>query len=1063
MDARDTVPIPQPKGWPVVGNLSEIDPELPIRSLCNLAKTYGEIYSLTIFGKKRVVISSQRLLAEVCDEKRFGKIVSAGLAELRNGIHDGLFTAQNDEENWHLAHRVLVPAFGPLNISSMFDDMKDIASQLVLKLARYGPDYKIPATEDFTRLTLDTLALCAMDYRFNSFYTEEQHPFISAMVSFLKHGDARSRRPAYLAPFYRADDAQFHKDIDYMRNLSQEIVDRRLQHPEDKKDLLNAMVNGKDPKTGKKLSTDTIIDNMITFLIAGHETTSGLLSFLFYFLIKNPETYRKAQAEVDQIIGTESIQAHHVNELPYITACLREALRLQPTAPAFTTHALSDTTLGGKYFAGTDVPIVALLPEVQRDPAVYGNDAEEFKPERMLDENFNKLPTGAWKPFGNGARGCIGRPFAWQEAMMVTAMLLQYFDLTQDPSYELAIKSTLTIKPKDYFMQAKLREGWTATKVEQHLSGSVRTDGSGGRQPAAAKPLADGKPLTVLFGSNSGTCEAFAQILATDAAAHGFKAEVRTLDEAKQDLPKDQPVAIITASYEGAPCDNAARFYDWLQSLEEGVKVESQYAVFGCGHSDWKATFHKIPNAIDSTLESHGAQRLCERGNADAAKGDMMSAFQTWEDEQFWPGVKRTFGGEDAAESSGISQSLDITVTSRRASQLRADVSEAKVVATRSLTAEGVPEKRHIELQLPSEMTYRAGDYLAVLPMNPAESIHRVMLRFGLPWDAMLTFSSKNNTVFPTDAPLSAHNLFAAYVELGQPTTKRSVNMLVEASKDEDTKKQLQEILSGDFDAHITQKRVSLLDLLERFPSIDLPLGAFVASLISMRVRQYSISSSPLADPHKVTLTYAILEADSYSGQHKHVGVASNYLSHLQPGDIVHVAVKPSHQAFHPPTDAEKTPVLMFCAGTGLAPFRSFIQERAAQIGAGRELAPAQLYYGCRHPEKDLLYASELKRWEAMGAVKIYYAFSQASEQSDGHKHIVDALRANKKDLFNLWDKGARVFVCGSRDLGEGVRKVVLDLAMERAAEKGKETSLEKAEAWFDSVRNERYSTDVFT
>jgi cytochrome P450 / NADPH-cytochrome P450 reductase len=167
IDIRDTTPIPQPAGWPIVGNLTDVDPELPILSLQQLGEKYGEIFSLTTFGQKRVFVTSQRLLEELCDEKRFGKLVAGPLKELRNGIHDGLFTAQNDEANWGSAHRVLVPAFGPLNISAMFDDMKDIASQLILKWARF-PDYKIPTTDDFTRLTLDTLALCAMDYRFNS-------------------------------------------------------------------------------------------------------------------------------------------------------------------------------------------------------------------------------------------------------------------------------------------------------------------------------------------------------------------------------------------------------------------------------------------------------------------------------------------------------------------------------------------------------------------------------------------------------------------------------------------------------------------------------------------------------------------------------------------------------------------------------------------------------------------------------------------------------------------------------------------------------------------------------
>ncbi|KAK0789173.1 hypothetical protein LTR02_012178 [Friedmanniomyces endolithicus] len=1064
IDKRDTVPIPNPKGWPLVGNITDVDAEVPIASLQNLAKTYGEVFSLTLFGKKRIFISSQKLMEEICNEKRFGKLVSAALGELRNGIHDGLFTAQNDEENWGLAHRILVPAFGPLNITGMFDDMKDIASQLVLKWARYGADYVIPTTDDFTRLTLDTLALCAMNYRFNSFYSEEMHPFISSMVSFLKLGGDRSRRAAFMAPFYRADDAQFFSDIEYMRTLSQEIIDKRIEHPEDTKDLLNAMLYGKDPRTGKSLSQGTIIDNLITFLIAGHETSSGALSFLFYYLVKNPEAYRKAQAEVDKVIGTESIQVHALQKLPYITACLRETLRLQPTAPAFSTTPLSPQgeVIGGKYFVEHGQPIAALLSQIHLDPTVYGSDAEEFKPERMLDEAFKRLPPGAWKPFGNGARGCIGFPFAWQEIMMVTAMLLQYFDFApQDQSYNLQIKSTLTIKPKDFFMRATLREGWTATKIERSLSGSIRTPASAKSQAAVtSKPKTEGLPLSVLYGSNSGTCEAFAQTLAADAGAKGFNASVQTLDSAKQSLPSGQPVVIITASYEGEPCDNAAHFYDWLQNMKDGERIESDYAVFGCGHSDWSKTFHKIPNSIDALLEQHGGSRMCARGSADAAKGDMMSAFQSWEDDVFWPAVQKKCGVSDAdGASEAIGQGLTISVTSQRASRLRADVSEAKVVETRLLTAPGVPEKRHIELQLPSEMTYRAGDYLAVLPLNPTETVHRVL--FSLAWDALLQIDSKSNTTLPTEHPISAFDLFSAYLELSQPATKRSFSMLIEASKEPQTKQTLQHLLEVDFDAQITQRRVSLLALLERHPTIDLPLGAFVASQMSMRVRQYSISSSPLADPRRATLTYAVLDAEALSGHGRHVGVASWYLSHLKPGDIVHVAVKPSHQAFHLPVDSG-VPVLMFCAGTGLAPFRSFVQERAAQIGAGRKLASAHLYYGCRHPERDSLYADELARWEKMEAVTLHYAYSQAPERSHGYKHIDEAMRADGQLLLDLWDADARVFVCGSRDVGESVKSVCLDLAKDWARQRGKEPSDERANEWFDSVRNERFSTDVF-
>ena len=104
---------------------------------------------------------------------------------------------------------------------------------------------------------------------------------------------------------------------------------------------------------------------MITFLIAGHETTSGLLSFTFYFLLKNPEAYNKAQQEVDQVIGKGPITIDHLTKLPYLNAVLREILRLQPTAPSIGLTAKEDTTIGGKYPVKAGVPLVALLPMVR--------------------------------------------------------------------------------------------------------------------------------------------------------------------------------------------------------------------------------------------------------------------------------------------------------------------------------------------------------------------------------------------------------------------------------------------------------------------------------------------------------------------------------------------------------------------------------------------------------------------------------------------------------------------------------------------------------------------------
>ena len=197
------------------------------------------------------------------------------MQEVRNGVHDGLFTARDGEENWGIAHRILMPAFGPLSIRGMFDEMHDIASQLALKWARYGPDTPIHVTDDFTRLALDTIALCSMGYRFNSYYSEKMHPFIEAMGEFLTESGRRTQRLPLPAFLYHAQDQKYEADIKVLRETAKGVLEaRKAGGTADRKDLLSAMLNGVDPKTGKHMTDESIMDNLITYLIAGHETVS---------------------------------------------------------------------------------------------------------------------------------------------------------------------------------------------------------------------------------------------------------------------------------------------------------------------------------------------------------------------------------------------------------------------------------------------------------------------------------------------------------------------------------------------------------------------------------------------------------------------------------------------------------------------------------------------------------------------------------------------------------------------------------------------------------------------
>ncbi|CAF3512298.1 unnamed protein product [Rotaria sp. Silwood1] len=660
-----SIPIPQPQERFLIGNLNELDSDFPLGSFLRLQKLYGDIYCLNILGCRTIIICSQELVNFVCDQSKFDKALSRPIEEIRSVAGDGLFTARTSEPNWKLAHNILVPAFGPQAIRSMFPQMMDIASQLILRWHRFAEE-EIDVCDNFTRLTLDTIALCGFDYRFNSFYRNEMHPFVGAMANVLAEGARRSQRLPLQNTLMLRSTKQYQDDIAYIHKLCDDIVQYRRKHPNDTNDLLNRMINGKDEETGLQLSDENIRYQMVTFLIAGHETTSGLLSFAFYYLLKNPQAFQKAQAEADQF-----------DEI-------------------------------------TDDRISVLVRQLHRDPKVWDRP-EDFLPERMLDGGFENLPPNAWKPFGNGQRGCIGRSFAIQESVIVTALILKHFNLEfVDPSYDLRIKQVGTIKPAGFKIRARPRQ-----QVKIPLSISVKKQEETAPVQTQSAETNRFQPLSILFGSNSGSCESFARTLASEAPTHGFNATLATLDSVVGSIPCDRPVIIVTSSYEGEPCNNAKQFVAYLESKPE---LKINYAVFGAGHHDWVNTYQKIPIYIDETLEKVGGTRIVNRGIGDVA-GDFFGAFEAWKENLFQ--VLCKMNGLQAV----ISQeklSIEIVNSTRNLGQ----ITDVGIVTENKLLVEASelgPAKRHIEIELPKGQTYRAGDYLAILPTNPSEVVHQVL------------------------------------------------------------------------------------------------------------------------------------------------------------------------------------------------------------------------------------------------------------------------------------------------------------------------------------------------
>lgn len=212
------------------------------------------------------------------------------------------------------------------------------------------------------------------------------------------------------------------------------------------------------------------------------------------------------------------------------------------------------------------------------------------------------------------------------------ALLLQNFNFrAEDPGYQLKISQTLTIKPKDFYMYASLRDGLDPISLEKRLwdgGHAHRVDSRDKKLEEIALAAAEKKPMSIFYGSNTGTCDALAQSLANSAVTHGYDATVKPMDAATEKVPVNQPVVFITASFEGEPPDNACHFVEWLQDLK-GKEMEGvRHAVFGCGHRDWATTYQKIPKLVDNRFLELGSKAIVERGAADAADNDIFNGMR---------------------------------------------------------------------------------------------------------------------------------------------------------------------------------------------------------------------------------------------------------------------------------------------------------------------------------------------------------------------------------------------------------------------------------------------------
>ncbi len=418
-----------------------------------MAREHGPVFTRRLFNLEFTFVTGAELVAELADDNRFEKHVVPALQVVRPLIGDGLLSAHNHEPNWRTAHELLIPAFSQAAMRHYHTLMVEVCGRLTESWDRSARDLgRVDVTASMAKVTLEVIGRAGFGYSFGSFERDTPHPFVVALDEVLNHGQRSVTIPAIAGRFLGKHMAERNdENVAYLRDVVDEVIARRTRGDHGA-DLLGLMLDS------DVLDPVNIRYQVLTFLAAGHETTSAAMSFTLYYLAAHPEIAERVRAEADSVLAVGELEFADIAKLRYLRRVIDESLRLWPTAPGYSRKAKQDTVLGGRYPMKAGEPVFVLLPALHREP-VWGEDTDAFDPDRFLPERVRARPPHSFKPFGTGLRACIGRQFALHQTALVIASVLRRYDLALPADYRLEVAEGITFGPVDLTLDLSARRG----------------------------------------------------------------------------------------------------------------------------------------------------------------------------------------------------------------------------------------------------------------------------------------------------------------------------------------------------------------------------------------------------------------------------------------------------------------------------------------------------------------------------------------------------------------------------------------------------------------------------